>query len=134
MQRFPEQKHSLMDGGESVEVFLLCSVLFCQNLDCFSSPFGFKLNSADISHSFVPANVHFQHTAELVKNLVKVGANYSMQVCQQCQSCNVTRRRSRHVPQQRMPQLDSVHTSTKAQQSSDFCFCPEKARLLLSLT
>lgn len=28
-----------------------------------------------------PANVHFQHTAELVKNLVKVGANYSMQVC-----------------------------------------------------
>lgn len=27
------------------------------------------------------ANIHFQHTAELVKNLVKVGANYSMQVC-----------------------------------------------------
>uniref|UniRef100_A0A673Z7I7 Dipeptidyl peptidase like 10 n=1 Tax=Salmo trutta TaxID=8032 RepID=A0A673Z7I7_SALTR len=26
------------------------------------------------------ANVHFQHTAELIKNLVKVGANYSMQI------------------------------------------------------
>uniref|UniRef100_A0A4W6EZW4 Dipeptidyl peptidase like 10 n=1 Tax=Lates calcarifer TaxID=8187 RepID=A0A4W6EZW4_LATCA len=25
-------------------------------------------------------NIHFQHTAELVKNLVKVGANYSMQI------------------------------------------------------
>uniref|UniRef100_A0A8C7F2Q5 Dipeptidyl peptidase like 10 n=1 Tax=Oncorhynchus kisutch TaxID=8019 RepID=A0A8C7F2Q5_ONCKI len=25
-------------------------------------------------------NVHFQHTAELIKNLVKVGANYSMQI------------------------------------------------------
>lgn len=29
---------------------------------------------------FFAANIHFQHTAELVKNLVKVGANYSMQV------------------------------------------------------
>uniref|UniRef100_A0A3Q3LKL2 Dipeptidyl peptidase like 10 n=1 Tax=Mastacembelus armatus TaxID=205130 RepID=A0A3Q3LKL2_9TELE len=26
------------------------------------------------------ANIHFQHTAELIKNLVKVGANYSMQI------------------------------------------------------
>lgn len=31
--------------------------------------------------SLFAANIHFQHTAELVKNLVKVGANYSMQVC-----------------------------------------------------
>uniref|UniRef100_A0A667ZX50 Dipeptidyl peptidase like 10 n=1 Tax=Myripristis murdjan TaxID=586833 RepID=A0A667ZX50_9TELE len=28
----------------------------------------------------VCTNIHFQHTAELVKNLVKVGANYSMQI------------------------------------------------------
>ncbi|XP_061547599.1 inactive dipeptidyl peptidase 10-like isoform X2 [Phycodurus eques] len=31
-------------------------------------------------HGTADANVHFQHTAELVKNLVKVGANYSMQL------------------------------------------------------
>uniref|UniRef100_A0A8C7CN30 Dipeptidyl peptidase like 10 n=1 Tax=Oncorhynchus kisutch TaxID=8019 RepID=A0A8C7CN30_ONCKI len=31
-------------------------------------------------HGTADANVHFQHTAELIKNLVKVGANYSMQV------------------------------------------------------
>uniref|UniRef100_A0A3B5AFQ4 Dipeptidyl peptidase like 10 n=1 Tax=Stegastes partitus TaxID=144197 RepID=A0A3B5AFQ4_9TELE len=30
--------------------------------------------------SLSAANIHFQHTAELVKNLVKVGANYSMQI------------------------------------------------------
>ncbi|KAJ3592676.1 hypothetical protein NHX12_007803 [Muraenolepis orangiensis] len=34
-----------------------------------------------ILHSLHNAtNVHFQHTAELIKNLVKVGANYSMQI------------------------------------------------------
>ncbi|XP_053733147.1 inactive dipeptidyl peptidase 10-like isoform X1 [Synchiropus splendidus] len=31
-------------------------------------------------HATADANIHFQHTAELVKNLVKVGANYSMQI------------------------------------------------------
>ncbi|XP_067108979.1 inactive dipeptidyl peptidase 10-like isoform X3 [Osmerus mordax] len=31
-------------------------------------------------HGTADANVHFQHTAELIKNLVKVGANYSMQM------------------------------------------------------
>ncbi|KAG7502666.1 inactive dipeptidyl peptidase 10 isoform X1 [Solea senegalensis] len=31
-------------------------------------------------HGTADANIHFQHTAELVKNLVKVGANYSMQI------------------------------------------------------
>uniref|UniRef100_A0A6Q2WUH5 Dipeptidyl peptidase like 10 n=1 Tax=Esox lucius TaxID=8010 RepID=A0A6Q2WUH5_ESOLU len=30
-------------------------------------------------HGTADANVHFQHTAELIKNLVKVGANYTMQ-------------------------------------------------------
>ncbi|ROL46394.1 Inactive dipeptidyl peptidase 10 [Anabarilius grahami] len=29
---------------------------------------------------FPPANIHFQHTAELIKNLVKVGANYTLQI------------------------------------------------------
>uniref|UniRef100_A0A3B4GG66 Dipeptidyl peptidase like 10 n=1 Tax=Pundamilia nyererei TaxID=303518 RepID=A0A3B4GG66_9CICH len=38
------------------------------------------LNLADIFLFLLPANIHFQHTAELVKNLVKVGANYSMQI------------------------------------------------------
>uniref|UniRef100_A0A672LF15 Inactive dipeptidyl peptidase 10-like n=1 Tax=Sinocyclocheilus grahami TaxID=75366 RepID=A0A672LF15_SINGR len=31
-------------------------------------------------HATADANVHFQHTAELIKNLVKVGANYTLQV------------------------------------------------------
>ncbi|CAB1328356.1 unnamed protein product [Coregonus sp. 'balchen'] len=31
-------------------------------------------------HGTADANVHFQHTAELIKNLVKVGANYTMQI------------------------------------------------------
>uniref|UniRef100_A0A3Q2EDJ2 Dipeptidyl peptidase like 10 n=1 Tax=Cyprinodon variegatus TaxID=28743 RepID=A0A3Q2EDJ2_CYPVA len=31
-------------------------------------------------HATADANIHFQHSAELVKNLVKVGANYSMQI------------------------------------------------------
>lgn len=31
-------------------------------------------------HGTADANVHFQHTAELIKNLVKVGANYTMQM------------------------------------------------------
>uniref|UniRef100_A0A8C7VRR6 Dipeptidyl peptidase like 10 n=1 Tax=Oncorhynchus mykiss TaxID=8022 RepID=A0A8C7VRR6_ONCMY len=31
-------------------------------------------------HGTADANVHFQHTAELIRNLVKVGANYSMQL------------------------------------------------------
>uniref|UniRef100_A0AAY4ES97 Dipeptidyl-peptidase 10 (Non-functional) n=1 Tax=Denticeps clupeoides TaxID=299321 RepID=A0AAY4ES97_9TELE len=29
---------------------------------------------------FLTANIHFQHTAELIKSLVKVGANYTMQI------------------------------------------------------
>uniref|UniRef100_A0A672P721 Inactive dipeptidyl peptidase 10-like n=1 Tax=Sinocyclocheilus grahami TaxID=75366 RepID=A0A672P721_SINGR len=31
-------------------------------------------------HATADANVHFQHTAELIKNLVKVGANYTLQI------------------------------------------------------
>uniref|UniRef100_A0A673B638 Dipeptidyl peptidase like 10 n=1 Tax=Sphaeramia orbicularis TaxID=375764 RepID=A0A673B638_9TELE len=41
---------------------------------------GFSLDCADLFHFVFAANIHFQHTAELVKNLVKVGANYSMQI------------------------------------------------------
>lgn len=44
------------------------------------SSLGFRLNLLTCFTSLFPANIHFQHTAELVKNLVKVGANYSMQV------------------------------------------------------
>lgn len=29
---------------------------------------------------FSAANVHFQHSAELIKHLIKIGANYTMQV------------------------------------------------------
>uniref|UniRef100_A0A665TVY2 Dipeptidylpeptidase IV N-terminal domain-containing protein n=1 Tax=Echeneis naucrates TaxID=173247 RepID=A0A665TVY2_ECHNA len=40
------------------------------------------LSSSERSACFVfsAANVHFQHTAELIKHLIKIGANYTMQV------------------------------------------------------
>uniref|UniRef100_A0A3B3WNV7 Dipeptidyl peptidase like 10 n=1 Tax=Poecilia mexicana TaxID=48701 RepID=A0A3B3WNV7_9TELE len=47
-------------------------------LTCFS--FLFLSFFLSLSLSFLPANIHFQHSAELVKSLVKAGANYSMQI------------------------------------------------------
>ncbi|XP_072301344.1 inactive dipeptidyl peptidase 10-like isoform X2 [Eucyclogobius newberryi] len=41
---------------------------------------AFREQTLMLVHGTADANVHFQHTAELVKNLVKVGANYSMQI------------------------------------------------------
>lgn len=46
---------------------------------------AFKRNRAPptlirMSLFFSAANVHFQHSAELVKHLIKIGANYTMQV------------------------------------------------------
>ncbi|KAJ8352714.1 hypothetical protein SKAU_G00241900 [Synaphobranchus kaupii] len=31
-------------------------------------------------HGTADANVHFQHSAELIKNLIRVGANYTIQI------------------------------------------------------
>lgn len=63
--------------GESVEVFPSCHSLIVSTPNQES---GSILLTRFLF--FIPtANIHFQHTAELVKNLVKVGANYSMQVC-----------------------------------------------------
>ncbi|KAK2857085.1 hypothetical protein Q5P01_005820 [Channa striata] len=33
-----------------------------------------------LAHGTADANVHFQHSAELIKHLIKIGANYSMQI------------------------------------------------------
>ncbi|XP_039998551.1 inactive dipeptidyl peptidase 10-like [Xiphias gladius] len=33
-----------------------------------------------LAHGTADANVHFQHSAELVKHLIKIGANYTMQI------------------------------------------------------
>ena len=52
---------------------------------------------------FFTANIHFQHTAELVKNLVKVGANYSMQVCNHADATNLS------VFVTKMKQVHNVH-------------------------
>ncbi|KAJ0005991.1 hypothetical protein NQD34_015885 [Periophthalmus magnuspinnatus] len=41
---------------------------------------AFRDQALMLVHGTADANIHFQHTAELVKNLVKVGANYSMQI------------------------------------------------------
>lgn len=34
-----------------------------------------------MSKCFLAAKVHFQHSAELIKHLIKAGVNYTMQVC-----------------------------------------------------
>uniref|UniRef100_A0A8C5E369 Dipeptidyl peptidase like 10 n=1 Tax=Gouania willdenowi TaxID=441366 RepID=A0A8C5E369_GOUWI len=41
---------------------------------------AFREQTLMLVHGTADANIHFQHTAELVKNMVKVGANYSMQI------------------------------------------------------
>ncbi|XP_055070593.1 inactive dipeptidyl peptidase 10 isoform X3 [Misgurnus anguillicaudatus] len=44
------------------------------------NPQGFKDQTLMLLHATADANIHFQHTAELIKNLVKVGANYTLQI------------------------------------------------------
>lgn len=53
----------------------------CRGARPSSPPRLLSAPPADICFvSLFAAHVHFQHTAELVKHLVRVGANYSMQV------------------------------------------------------
>ncbi|KAI2647979.1 Inactive dipeptidyl peptidase 10 [Labeo rohita] len=44
------------------------------------NPQGFRDQTLMLLHATADANVHFQHTAELIKNLVRVGANYTLQI------------------------------------------------------
>uniref|UniRef100_A0A671QB98 Inactive dipeptidyl peptidase 10-like n=1 Tax=Sinocyclocheilus anshuiensis TaxID=1608454 RepID=A0A671QB98_9TELE len=44
------------------------------------NPQGFRDQTLMLLHATADANVHFQHTAELIKNLVKVGVNYTLQI------------------------------------------------------
>ncbi|XP_056127324.1 inactive dipeptidyl peptidase 10-like isoform X2 [Rhinichthys klamathensis goyatoka] len=44
------------------------------------NPQGFRDQTLMLLHATADANIHFQHTAELIKNLVKVGANYTLQI------------------------------------------------------
>ncbi|XP_029370914.1 inactive dipeptidyl peptidase 10-like [Echeneis naucrates] len=41
---------------------------------------GLQGGSLFLAHGTADANVHFQHTAELIKHLIKIGANYTMQI------------------------------------------------------
>ncbi|XP_013874029.1 inactive dipeptidyl peptidase 10 [Austrofundulus limnaeus] len=41
---------------------------------------GLQGGSLFLAHSTADANVHFQHSAELIKHLIKIGANYTMQI------------------------------------------------------
>ncbi|XP_030642290.1 inactive dipeptidyl peptidase 10 [Chanos chanos] len=41
---------------------------------------GFREQMLMLVHGTADANVHFQHSAELIRNLVSVGANYTMQI------------------------------------------------------
>ncbi|CAM4599969.1 hypothetical protein PO909_032958 [Leuciscus waleckii] len=44
------------------------------------NPQGFRDQTLMLLHATADANINFQHTAELIKNLVKVGANYTLQI------------------------------------------------------
>ncbi|XP_056611187.1 inactive dipeptidyl peptidase 10-like isoform X1 [Triplophysa dalaica] len=44
------------------------------------NPQSFRDQTLMLLHATADANIHFQHTAELIKNLVKVGANYTLQI------------------------------------------------------
>ncbi|KAM9829148.1 inactive dipeptidyl peptidase 10-like isoform 3-T3 [Syngnathus typhle] len=41
---------------------------------------GLQGGSLFLAHGTADANVHFQHSAELIKHLIRVGANYTMQI------------------------------------------------------
>ncbi|TRZ02370.1 hypothetical protein DNTS_019012, partial [Danionella cerebrum] len=44
------------------------------------NPQGFREQTLMLLHATADANIHFQHSAELIKSLVKVGANYTLQI------------------------------------------------------
>ncbi|XP_054915127.1 inactive dipeptidyl peptidase 10-like isoform X2 [Poeciliopsis prolifica] len=41
---------------------------------------GLEGGTLFLAHGTADANVHFQHSAELIKHLIKIGANYTMQI------------------------------------------------------
>ncbi|XP_030006928.1 inactive dipeptidyl peptidase 10-like [Sphaeramia orbicularis] len=41
---------------------------------------GLPSGTLFLAHGTADANVHFQHSAELIKHLIKIGANYTMQI------------------------------------------------------
>ncbi|XP_008323283.1 inactive dipeptidyl peptidase 10-like isoform X2 [Cynoglossus semilaevis] len=41
---------------------------------------GLQGGTLFLTHGTADANVHFQHSAELIKHLIKIGANYTMQI------------------------------------------------------
>ncbi|XP_069554422.1 inactive dipeptidyl peptidase 10-like isoform X1 [Brachyistius frenatus] len=41
---------------------------------------GLQEGTLFLAHGTADANVHFQHSAELIKHLIKIGANYTMQI------------------------------------------------------
>ncbi|XP_058468307.1 inactive dipeptidyl peptidase 10-like isoform X1 [Solea solea] len=41
---------------------------------------GLQGRNLFLAHGTADANVHFQHSAELIKHLIKIGANYTMQI------------------------------------------------------
>ncbi|XP_026157840.1 inactive dipeptidyl peptidase 10-like [Mastacembelus armatus] len=41
---------------------------------------GLQGGALFLAHGTADANIHFQHTAELIKHLIKIGANYTMQI------------------------------------------------------
>ncbi|KAJ7407758.1 Inactive dipeptidyl peptidase 10 [Willisornis vidua] len=52
----------------------------CQGSSVLHSLHGLKEANLLIVHGTADAKVHFQHSAELIKHLIKAGANYTMQI------------------------------------------------------
>ncbi|KAG8594119.1 hypothetical protein GDO81_001086 [Engystomops pustulosus] len=44
---------------------------------------GFRVKNLLLVHGMADAKVHFQHSAELIKQLIKVGVNHTLQIYHQ---------------------------------------------------
>uniref|UniRef100_A0A8D3CN88 Inactive dipeptidyl peptidase 10-like n=1 Tax=Scophthalmus maximus TaxID=52904 RepID=A0A8D3CN88_SCOMX len=66
--------------GDFPQCHLSISRYFLQFSSVLQNVQALREQTLMLVHGTADANIHFQHTAELVKNLVKVGANYSMQI------------------------------------------------------
>uniref|UniRef100_A0A8C6MEC6 Dipeptidyl peptidase like 10 n=1 Tax=Nothobranchius furzeri TaxID=105023 RepID=A0A8C6MEC6_NOTFU len=82
----------IIDWTMSMIQLVLNAELYNLTSDSSFYSVGFDLTDTCLHFFFSAANVHFQHSAELIKHLIKIGANYTMQVNKQhfllSQTCN----------------------------------------------
>uniref|UniRef100_A0A8C4ISM3 Inactive dipeptidyl peptidase 10 n=1 Tax=Dicentrarchus labrax TaxID=13489 RepID=A0A8C4ISM3_DICLA len=75
-----------MYGEQRVKSLHMFPLLQCTLQGCDDIYYFCLCSAANSRHFFIQdvfilrANVHFQHSAELIKHLIKIGANYTMQI------------------------------------------------------